>query len=375
MQPIFTLRDLLPHGKEENGEARLEKSFTLTATAPASEQMLLFRTETRHAGAPAKIFFRLIQPGREKTLYQSHTYILRGARQLGIPPTPWEDITLEICVEIPESSTLFVKNFEVLRAEKTPQNDTALRYNAHLGLLGMAPENTLIAFRLAALCGFQACICVPKLTRDGVLVCTHDMTINHAARYPDGRELERDIYVKDLTYEQLLAYDFGIRKGDVFAGTRIARLDDFFALCQKTGMSPMFSTHPALPREKWLEVKKTLERYELLPKFHVKAPDTDTLRGAFEIFGNEIDGYTLDVQELGESTVAEVLAAGPDPARVRVGIEVRLSKLRDSDPARIRAAGMFCAAWALPRCDFDEVYGRLLSLGVTEVTEDHHIPL
>ena len=70
-----------------------------------------------------------------------------------------------------------------------------------------------------------------------------------------------------------------------------------------------------------------------------------------------------------------MLAVGVDPTRVRVGIEVRLSNLRDSDPARIRAAGMFCAAWALPRCDFDAVYGRLRALGVSEVTEDHHVPM
>ena len=261
MQPIFTPDALLPHGKAENGEICIKKSFTLTATAPVSEQMLLFRAETHHTGAPAKIFFCLMQPGREKPLYQSHTYTLRGAQRIGIPPVLWESITLEVHVELPEGSTLFAKDFDVSHAEKVPKTDTVMRYNAHLGFLGMAPENTLIAFRLAALCGFQACICVPKVTHDGVLVCTHDTTINHAARYEDGRELERDIYVKDLTYGELLTYDFGIRKGDVFAGTRIARLDDFFALCARTGMSPMFSAHPALPHEKWLEVKKALTRY------------------------------------------------------------------------------------------------------------------
>ncbi len=375
MASVFTFSDLLPHGKKENGEICIQKSFLLTAPAAVSEQILHFCADTRCEGAPAKIFFRLRLAGREKPLYQSHTYTLGGTQQIGIPPVLWENITLELCVDVPADSALFVKEFDVSHAQKMSKTNTVLRYNAHLGFLGMAPENTGIAFRLAALCGFAACICVPKVTRDGVLVCTHDMTINHAARYPDGRELESDIYVKDLTYNELLAFDFGIRKGAVFAGTRIARLEDFLALCAQTGMHPMFSTHPALPREKWLEVKKALERYELLPKFHVKAPDTDTLRGAWEVFGTEIDGYTLDVQKMDEDTIPRLLATGIDPTRSRVGIEVRLCNLQDEDVPRIRAASMFAAVWALPRCDFDEVYGRLIALGVTEFTEDHHVPI
>ena len=375
MATIFTRNDLLAHGKEEGGALCIQKGFVLFCPAPVAEQIAILGADTRFEGAPAKIFFRLMQPGREKPLYQSHTYTLCGKQRIGIPPVLWASITLELCVTVPEGSTLFVRNFEVFHAKEMPKTDTVLRYNAHLGFLGMAPENTMISFRLAALCGFQACICVPKVTRDGVLVCTHDVTINHAARYRDGSELERDIYVKDLTYKELLAYDFGIRKGDMFAGTRVAKLEDFFTLCAKTGMAPMFSTHPALTREQWLEVKKALERYELLPHFHIKAPDADTLREAWEIFGAQIDGYTLDVQRMQADTIPSLLSTGIDPARSRVGIEVRLSNLQDADVARIRAAGMFAAAWALPRCDYDAVYGRLIALGVTEFTEDHHIPI
>ena len=375
MACVFTYNDLLSHGIAENGAFRAKKSFTLSCTAPVCEQILLFRAETRTEGTSAKIFFRWMLPNREKPLYQSHTYTLNGVQHIGIPPMLWESITLEMHVEIPDGSTLFFKNFDVSHAQKTPKNDTVMRYNAHLGFLGMAPENTMISFRLAALCGFQSCICVPKLTRDGVLVCTHDETINHAARYANGKELEHDVYVKDLTYDELLAFDFGIRKGEVFAGTRIARLTDFFALCAKTGMHPMFSTHPSLSRDAWLEVKEMLKRYELLSHFHVKAPDISTLRGALEVLGTDIDGYTLDVQKLETDTVSHLLDAGFDPTRSRIGIEVRLCNLQEGDAARIRAAGMFAAAWDIPRSDFDAVYTRLIASGVTEFTEDHHLPL
>ena len=118
-----------------------------------------------------------------------------------------------------------------------------------------------------------------------------------------------------------------------------------------------------------------LKRHGLLSRFHVKAPDTDTLRDAFNVLGAEIDGYTLDVQKMEADTIPRLLETGIDPSRSRVGIEVRLSNLQDADVERIRAAGMFAAVWALPRCDFDEVYGRLIARGVTEFTEDHHLPL
>ena len=93
------------------------------------------------------------------------------------------------------------------------------------------------------------------------------------------------------------------------------------------------------------------------------------------MFGTEIDGYTLDVQKLETDTVSHLLDAGFDPTRSRIGIEVRLRNLQEGDAARIRVAGMFAAAWDIPRSDFDAVYTRLIASGVTEFTEDHHLPL
>lgn len=376
---LLHFNDLLPYGACAGEEIRITKSFTLHFAAPMCESMLLLQASARCEGAPARVDLRLMLEGREKPLYHSHTYFLGNkahpARRLGFPPVLWEGISAELHVQIPDGTVLYVSEFDLSHAEKLPKTQPVHRFNAHLGFLGMAPENTEIAFRLAALCGFSHCICVPKLTRDGVLVCTHDETINHAARHTDGRELERYIYVKDLTYQELLSYDFGIRKGYVFAGTRIARLEDFFALCAETGMDPMFSTHPALPHEAWVRVREMLTRHGLLSRFHVKSFTPTILKSAHDVFGEEIDGYTLDVQKLEADTIPSLLATGIDPRRSRVGIEVRLRHFRPEDAARIRAAGMFAAVWNLPRCDFDTVYGELIAAGVTEFTEDHHLPI
>lgn len=376
---VLSLRDLLPHGTREGDAIRIEKSCTLSFAAPVSENILLLQTASRCERGEARVFFRLCLPGREKPLYESHAYRIgdagHGERRVAFPPVLWEGIDAQLHVQLTDGARLFVRELDLSHAAELPKTQPVCRFNAHLGFLSMAPENTEISFRLAALCGFRHCICVPKITRDGVLVCTHDETINHAARYADGRELERDIYVRDLDHAELLAFDFGIRKGHVFAGSRIMRLEDFFALCVKFGMDPMFSTHPALPHEAWVRVREMLERFGLLSRFHVKSFSAEILAAAHRVFGTEIDGYTLDIRGLEENTITDILATGIDPARCRVGIEIRRADFCPEYVTRIRAAGMFAAVWSLPRCDFDEVYGALMAAGVSEFTEDFHLPV
>ena len=64
MATIFTCNDLLAHGKEENGALCIQKGFVLSCIAPVAEQIAILGADTRCEGAPAKIFFRLMQPGK-----------------------------------------------------------------------------------------------------------------------------------------------------------------------------------------------------------------------------------------------------------------------------------------------------------------------
>ena len=376
---ILSLNDLLPFGTRVGDAIRIEKSCSISFAAPASERIRILDVAASCEGGAAHVFLQLHLAGRERPLFDSHRYRIGDAahptRRVAFPPVLWEGLGAQLHVQLADGAVLYVRELELAEAKELPKTQPVCRFNAHLGFLGMAPENTESAVRLAALCGFRHCICVPKLTRDGVLVCTHDETINHAARYADGRELERDVYVRDLDYSELLAFDFGIRKGSVYAGTRIMRLEDFFDICAEYGMDPMFSTHPALPHEAWVRVREMLEHRGLLSRFHVKSFSVEILAAAHRVLGTDVDGYTLDVQKLEENTVADLLATGIDPTRSRVGIEVRLPNFTPENAARIRAAGMFAAVWNLPRCDFDEVYGGLFAVGVSEFTEDLHLPV
>ncbi len=94
---------------------------------------------------------------------------------------------------------------------------------AHRGASGLAPENTLAAFRLAIALGTPAIECDIHLSADGVPVVIHDPRVD---RTTGGRgEVGR------LTFDQLRRLDAGAWFAPQFAGERIPSLDDVLALC------------------------------------------------------------------------------------------------------------------------------------------------
>ena len=246
-----------------------------------------------------------------------------------------------------------------------------LRHNAHLGFWGLCPDNTLPAFELAAECHFESCIVVPKVTLDGVLVCIHDDTINRTARDSDGNAPDEPVYVWDQTYEELSKWEYGSYKNIIYRGAKMPLLSEFFDLCVKTGMKPMFSTHPGLTVDQWKQVRDMLERRGLLNSFHIKSFMIDVLQTAYSVFGTDIDGYTYDVGTWKDTKIEELKNTGIDAKACRVGIEIRFDDYTEQTAKKIREAGFFAAAWGIKRRDFDE-YEQLILWGVNEFTEDYH---
>ena len=109
---------------------------------------------------------------------------------------------------------------------------------AHRGMDLIAPENTMPAFKLAVLNGFKYIETDIALTADNIPVLLHNTSINQTARNADGTALSNTVYIYDITYEQALTYDFGIFKGQEFAGTKITTLEEFLVFCRNTGVHP-----------------------------------------------------------------------------------------------------------------------------------------
>lgn len=108
---------------------------------------------------------------------------------------------------------------------------------AHRGVSAEAPENTMPAFLLAVKQGYKAVETDPLVTKDGFVVLHHDDDIGRTARNADGSEIENPPVVAESTYEELLAYDFGIWKHPKFAGTKIPLLTDAIALAKEAGVT------------------------------------------------------------------------------------------------------------------------------------------
>lgn len=124
----------------------------------------------------------------------------------------------------------------------------ALDLQGHRGARGLAPENTLAGFAHALAIGVTTLELDIAITRDDVLVISHDPALNpDLTRGPDGRFLDgRGPLIRELTFDELQRYDVGrARPGSGTArgfpeqrpadGQRIPRLSELFALVRQSG--------------------------------------------------------------------------------------------------------------------------------------------
>lgn len=118
----------------------------------------------------------------------------------------------------------------------------------HRGARGLRPENTLAGFAYALELGVSTLELDCGVTRDGVVVVSHDRVLNpEHTRDAAGAFLAKPgPVIRELTYEELRRYDVGrIKPGSKYAaslpeqkpvdGERIPKLADVFALVKKRG--------------------------------------------------------------------------------------------------------------------------------------------
>ncbi len=126
--------------------------------------------------------------------------------------------------------------------------DNPFDLQGHRGARGLRPENTLAAFAHALSIGVTTLELDTAVTRDGVVVVSHDSELNpDITRDASGEWLRATgPAIFSLTYAEVLKYDVGRTKpGSAYAlrfkdqvakdGERIPRLSDLFALVMKTG--------------------------------------------------------------------------------------------------------------------------------------------
>ncbi|MCU0966415.1 MAG: glycerophosphodiester phosphodiesterase [Burkholderiaceae bacterium] len=126
----------------------------------------------------------------------------------------------------------------------------AFDLQGHRGARGLAPENTLPGFALTLGIGVSTLETDLAVSRDGVLVISHDPALNpDITRGPDGQFLQsRGPVIWHTDFAELQRYDVGrLKPGTRYAaqypdqkphdGARLPRLEELFALVRKSGNS------------------------------------------------------------------------------------------------------------------------------------------
>lgn len=101
-----------------------------------------------------------------------------------------------------------------------------MKFQAHRGVGTEFPENTMPAFRAAAMQGYEYIELDPNVTADNQIVLLHDSTLNRTCRNADGSEIAEELPIARLTYEEALRYDAGIFKGEKHRGVKIPLLSE-----------------------------------------------------------------------------------------------------------------------------------------------------
>jgi len=130
----------------------------------------------------------------------------------------------------------------------TTSTGYCLDIQGHRGARGLKPENTLPAFAHALTLGVTTLELDCAVTKDGVVVVSHDSTLNPViTRGPDGKWLQGEgPPIRQFTYAELQRFDVGrIDPQNAYAkrfprqqpvdSTRMPRLANVFALARKSG--------------------------------------------------------------------------------------------------------------------------------------------
>ena len=140
---------------------------------------------------------------------------------------------------------LFVVLLSAVSALSAQEGVRRIDVHGHRGTRGTRPENTLAAFREALRVGADVLEMDMNVTRDGVIVISHEKSISpDICLGPDGKKLEKPVPIISLTLEELKKYDCGTIKNARFPaqipspGERIPTLAEVFELVKN-------STEPA----------------------------------------------------------------------------------------------------------------------------------
>jgi glycerophosphoryl diester phosphodiesterase len=269
--------------------------------------------------------------------------------------------------------------FTAIMITSTPA--LAFDLQGHRGARGLAPENTLEAFATALGIGVSTLELDLGMTKDGVLVISHDSFLNpDHTRGPDGKFLDaQGPAIRALTLAELKRYDVGrLKPGTAYAanfpeqqgkdGVRIPALTELFELVRSRGAE---------------HVRFNIET-KLTPTSGADTPDPETFAQAFAAAVREAGlAARVSLQSFDWRTLVAMRRIAPEIERVCLTIDggpgdtlqrgkpgaspwtagFDIDEVGGSTPRLVAAAG--CAVWSpLYRDITPEALAETKSLGL-----------
>lgn len=242
---------------------------------------------------------------------------------------------------------------------------------AHRGYTETAPENTIAAFIAAAENGYNTIECDVEWTKDGVPVILHDSTINRTARKENGWRLFWPRKCSNLTYEELLKYDFGSWYSGDFKGTKIPSFNELLNCANEHDLNL------------YIELKETSDfgddKAEVLANFVKQAGledkvtwisfNSDYLKTMANVLPEARLGY-LSKKDINSDTIdiLKELQTGQN----EVFLDVKSTKISEKSSNLLKNSGFDFEAWTVDDSDEFETLSSYDCKGITtdKITEE-----
>ena len=238
----------------------------------------------------------------------------------------------------------------------------AFDLQGHRGARGLAPENTLEAFATALSIGVTTLEFDLAMTRDGILVVSHDSRLNpDHTRGPDGEFLDAEgPAIRSLTLAEVKRYDVGrLKPGTAYAaafpeqrgmdGARIPTLMEVFELTRRaradhvrfnieTKLTPTSGADTPDPETFAAAVARAVREAKLAGRVSIQSFDWRTLVVMRRI-APEIERVCLSIDGGGGDTLQR---GRPGASSWTAGLDI--DDFAGSAPQLVLAAG--CSVWS-----------------------------
>lgn len=220
---------------------------------------------------------------------------------------------------------------------------------AHRGASGIAPENTLEAFRQAIACGAKVVEADVQITKDNIPIVFHDDEL--------GRTVSGTGLIREYTYDDLKNLSAGIWFNKEFEGEKIPLLDELIELIKGRAFLGL-EIKPNLETLKTAKIiLKTLEKHDFISSSALASFDYRILKAikqeypAAHIAAIKIPGDNILPSEIKAQFAIDAYICAVDEINDRIRDDINESKI----------------IWGVYNTDSEEDFELAISSGVNAI--------